>query len=84
MEAASSSEASLTISSPPVVINQKTCVVNTTVRTSNLAGLYSLNVVIITLLILLIPVDFPLPDARSRLGYCQFERVFVSSGECRG
>jgi hypothetical protein len=75
---------SVPISSLPVVINQKTCIVNTTVRTSNLAGLYSLNVVMVTLLMLLIPVDFPLPDARSRLCCCQFERVFVSSGECRG
>ena len=30
-----------------------------------------------------ITVDFPLSDARSRLGYWQFERVIVSSGECR-
>lgn len=28
-------------------------------------------------------VDFPLPDARSRLAYWQFERVIVSSGEFR-
>jgi len=39
------------------------------VRTSNLAGLYSLNVVMVTLLMFPIPVDFPLPDARYRLGY---------------
>jgi len=75
---------SVPIFSLPVVINHKTCIVNTTVRTSYLAGLYSLNVVMVTLLMLLIPVDFPLPDARSRLCYCPLERVFVSSGECRG